>query len=82
MEVSETVKFFDPARGSGFVVPDSGGREVYVHSDAAARRGCRGRRALPTARLPTPRPIFVTALSGDRISRFDFVSSIRIRNDR
>ena len=32
MDLPATVKFFDPARGFGFVVPDKGGREVLVHS--------------------------------------------------
>ena len=39
MEVPGTVKFFDPARGFGFVVPDNGGREVYVHSSVLFRSG-------------------------------------------
>ena len=39
MEVPGTVKFFDPARGFGFVVPDDGGREVYVHSSVLFRSG-------------------------------------------
>ena len=34
-----TVKFFDPARGFGFVVPDAGGPEVYVHSSVLFRSG-------------------------------------------
>ena len=34
-----TVKFFDPARGFGFVVPDAGGREVFVHSSVLFRSG-------------------------------------------
>ena len=34
-----TVKFFDPARGFGFVVPDGGGREVFVHSSVLFRSG-------------------------------------------
>lgn len=38
-EVPGTVKFFDPARGFGFVVPDDGGREVYVHSRVLFRSG-------------------------------------------
>lgn len=39
MELPGTVKFFDPARGFGFVVPDSGGREVYVHFSVLFRSG-------------------------------------------
>ena len=38
-EVPGTVKFFDPARGFGFVVPDTGGREVFVHSSVLLRSG-------------------------------------------
>ncbi len=34
-----TVKFFDPARGFGFVVSDQGGREVFVHSSIVFRSG-------------------------------------------
>ena len=39
MELPATVKFFDPARGFGFVVPDEGGREVFVHSTVLFRSG-------------------------------------------
>lgn len=39
MEVPAMVKFFDPARGFGFVVPDNGGREVFVHSRVLFRSG-------------------------------------------
>ena len=39
LELPGTVKFFDPARGFGFVVPDDGGREVYVHSSVLFRSG-------------------------------------------
>ena len=39
MDLPGSVKFFDPARGFGFVVPDSGGREVYVHSSVLFRSG-------------------------------------------
>ena len=39
MELSGTVKFFDPERGFGFVVPDEGGREVFVHSSVLFRSG-------------------------------------------
>ena len=39
MELSGTVKFFDPERGFGFVVPDEGDREVFVHSSVLFRSG-------------------------------------------
>ena len=34
-----TVKFYDPVRGFGFIVPDDGGREVFVHTRVLARSG-------------------------------------------
>ena len=39
LELPATVKFFDPARGFGFVVPDAGGPEVFVHSSIVFRSG-------------------------------------------
>ena len=39
VELPATVKFFDPARGFGFVVPDAGGREVFVHASVLFRSG-------------------------------------------
>ncbi len=39
MELSGAVKFFDPARGFGFVVPDGDGPEVFVHSSVLFRSG-------------------------------------------
>ena len=39
MELPSTVKFFDPARGFGFVVPDADGPEVFVHSSVLFRSG-------------------------------------------
>ena len=39
LELPAMVKFFDPARGFGFVVPDGGGREVFVHSSVLFRSG-------------------------------------------
>lgn len=38
-DLPATVKFYDPARGFGFVVPDAGGREVFVHSSVLFRSG-------------------------------------------
>jgi len=39
VDLPATVKFFDPARGFGFVVPDGGGREVFVHASVLFRSG-------------------------------------------
>ena len=39
VELSATVKFFDPARGFGFVIPDGGGCEVFVHASVLFRSG-------------------------------------------
>ena len=39
VEVLGRVKFYDPVRGFGFVVPDQGGREVFVHMSALASSG-------------------------------------------
>ena len=39
MEIAGTVKFFDPARGFGFVVPDEDGPEVFVHASTLFRSG-------------------------------------------
>lgn len=38
-ELPGTVKFYDPARGFGFVVPDDGGPEVFVHATVLFRSG-------------------------------------------
>ncbi len=37
--VQGTVKFYDTARGFGFIVPDGGGREVFVHASVLVPSG-------------------------------------------
>ena len=57
MELTGAVKFFDPARGFGFILPDDGGPEVYIHYNVLFRSGMTdltpGQRVLVKAeRLP------------------------------
>ena len=37
-----TVRWWDPTRGYGYIKPDSGGHEVFVHVAAVQRSGLRG----------------------------------------
>jgi CspA family cold shock protein len=39
LAVQGTVKFYDTARGYGFIVPDGGGREVFVHASVLVPSG-------------------------------------------
>ncbi len=62
-----TVKFFDQARGFGFVAPADGGRDVFLHASVLGRAG-----------LPYPadgQPVRFTVRAGkkgDEIDQIDF----------
>ena len=44
MRVTGTVKFFNTAKGYGFVQPDDGGKDVFVHATALEQAGIRSRK--------------------------------------
>jgi CspA family cold shock protein len=50
---SGTVKFYNEQKGYGFIQPDSGGKDVFVHATALERAGLRGLREGQKVRFET-----------------------------
>ena len=42
MRLNGTVKFFNTTKGYGFISPDGGGKDVFVHITAVERSGLKG----------------------------------------
>ncbi|HCI48909.1 MAG: cold-shock protein [Alphaproteobacteria bacterium RIFCSPLOWO2_01_FULL_45_8] len=37
-----TVKWFNPTKGYGFISPENGGKDIFVHVSAVERAGLKG----------------------------------------
>lgn len=42
MAETGTVKWFNPTKGFGFIVPENGGNDIFVHISAVEQAGLKG----------------------------------------
>jgi CspA family cold shock protein len=70
METAGTVKWYNPDKGFGFIAPESGGKDVFVHATALGRSGL--------AMLSEGQRVFIESGQGKKGPE---VRSIRIRED-
>jgi len=42
MKKTGTVKWFDPTKGYGFIAPDNGSKDVFIHRSAVEAAGLEG----------------------------------------
>ena len=71
-----TVKWYNETKGYGFIQPDSGGKDVFVHATALERAGMRGLREGQkiTYELQTDQRTGKTGAAGSRADPFGLES--------
>jgi len=82
-----TVKFFNSEKGYGFIKPDSGGADIFVHISAVQASGLPGLtenqkvsyETEPDRRGKGPKAVNLTVVGSDR---FDFDNSVEIEIDQ